>query len=110
MDRDRTVISEAKLSSLIALTCVPIFLIIIMSIGLVGGFVEDKGMYFRSFGPVVYVIFYGGLLYSTYEFLRTISNRKNYISVIGGRVCILYHRPIDLVDISNVYLETGIVS
>lgn len=107
MEYERSVISEGRLSTLTVLACVPVILVLLVILN--GGTLENS-MYTRSLGPIVYVIFYAGMLYATYEFVDTIFKRKKYVSVMGGVLRIVHHRPIKISQISDVYLESGLFS
>jgi len=110
MNYERSVISEARLLPLAALTCVPIIIMVVMTVGLLSGWGPNNGMYYRAFGPIVYVFFYAGLSYATYEFANTMLKKREYISVAGSIIYILYYQPIKISEISEIYLEKGLIS
>jgi len=101
----KVVISEARLSSTVALAAVPVLLIIGAIIaGLFGHNLED-GRYYRAFGPVVYLIFFGGSAYAFYEFTKTLIGRARYLTYSDGYIHILAHSPISLAQIRSVSIE-----
>lgn len=110
MNYERSVISEARLSSLIALTCAPVILMLVVTIAILNGRSLEESMYHRAFGPVVWIVFYGGLIYSTYEFAKTIFKRKEYLSLLGDSIYTAFHNPIKISEISNICLEKGIIT
>jgi hypothetical protein len=109
MSHERLLIAEGRLSSLLILACVPVILMLVITVPLLNGGSGDS-TYYRAFGPVVYVFLYGGLLYSTYEFWDTLLRRREYVSVVEGTLYILHHRPIEISEISDVYLVNGLFS
>ena len=101
----KVVISEARLSSTVALAAVPVLLIIGSIIaGLFGRGLED-GVYYRVFGPAVYLIFFGGSAYAFYEFTKTLMGRARYLTYSDGCIHILAHSPINLTQIRSVSIE-----
>ena len=99
------VISEAKLSSTVALAAVPVLLIIGAIIAGLSGRTLADGIYYRAFGPVVYLIFFGGLAYASYEFTKTLMGRARYLTYRDGCIHILAHSPISLTRIRSVSIE-----
>jgi hypothetical protein len=68
---------------------------LLMTVALLSGWSRpEDGMYYRAFGPVVLIFFYGGLFYATYEFADTLIKRNRYISADGECIYVLHHRPI----------------
>ena len=102
-------ISEARLSSCVALAASPaILLMMVFVAGQFGLRVED-GIYFRAFGPVVYLFIFGGTAYCLYEFAHTLRRRSIYMTYHGGHIYTLHHAPVALDQIKSVTIERRIV-
>lgn len=82
--------------------------VLILTVATVSGFfgrtLED-GVYFRAFGPVIYVVFYGGLIYAFYEFTKILRRRSRYVTYQDGYIHVLEQRPIKLDSIRTVTIE-----
>jgi hypothetical protein len=109
IDRERLVIAESRLSSLIALACVPAVLMAVMTIGLSSGWGTSQGMSHRTLGPLACLLFYGGMLYATYEFMDTLFRRRHYISIIGNHLCVVHHPPVRISSITDIHVEYGFI-
>ncbi len=96
------VISEARLSSTLALTVTPPLLLIASTTAAVFGRTLSDGIYHRAFGPLVYVFFFGGLAYAFYEFAKVLMARTRYITYRDGSIHVLAHAPISLAQIHSV--------
>ncbi len=99
------VISEARLSSTLGLVAMPVLLVIGAIIAGLSGRSLADGAYYRAFGPVVYVVFFGGAAYAFHEFTRTLRGRARYITYCDGSIHILAHAPIALAQIRSVAIE-----
>lgn len=106
-ERRRSVIAEGRSSTLGVLACVPV---VLMLVGILIGLALDTSQYsltMRSIGPI---LFYGGLLYATYEFTSAFLRRDRYITTDGTSIYIIHHRPIYISSIDDIYLELGLAS
>ena len=99
------VISEARLSSTLALAAIPVLLVLGAIIGELFGLSLSDGRYGRALGPAVYVVFFGGSAYAFYEFTKTLMGRARYITYRDGCIHILAHAPISLAQICSVAIE-----
>ena len=99
------VISEARLSSCVALVATPVIILAVTLISGVFGKPLEEGIYFRAFGPVIYFVFYGGLAYVFYEFTGILRGRLHYVTYRDGYVHILQQPPIRVDQIRSVIIE-----
>lgn len=99
------VLSEAKMSSGIALASAPLILaIVVVFAGLFGEGLE-AGIYYGAFGPLIYVIFFGGLVYAFYEFTKIVRGRSHYLTYRDGYLHILEQKSVKLNDIRSLTIE-----
>ncbi len=102
-------ISEARLSSCVALVAAPVVLLMAAFVaGRFGLHLED-GTYFRVFGPIVYIVFFGGLAYSLYEFFDTLRRRSSYMTHRDGYIYTLRQPTVAVDQIRSVTIERGLV-
>ena len=110
LDAWEVLISEARLSSCVALVALPpIILLTIFVAGQLGLRVED-GIYFRSFGPLIYIFLFFATAYTLYEFADTLIRRSTYMTYHRGYIQTLHHRSISLDQIKSISIESGIVN
>lgn len=104
------VISTGRTSTLLALFLSPI---IIMSISIISSFSGKNlrdGVYYLLFGDFIFLIFYGGLIYATYEFYTTFKNRSKYVIVKDGFLYVFNQSKIKIDDIGKVYIRSNLIS
>lgn len=105
MEPERILISEARLSSAVALAALPALLILVMTCASHLGGGLEAGIYYSSFGPIVYLVFFGGLAYSFYEFMKIIMGRSRYLTCVEGYIHVLEQHSIKLDQIRFVGVE-----
>ena len=66
-------------------------------------------MFFRGFGPVVYLFLFGGIAYCLCEFVRTVRQRSLYMTYSDGYIYTLHHAPVKLDQIRSVTIEQLLV-
>lgn len=71
---------------------------------LFGRTLED-GVYFKAFGPIVYVVFFGGMAYAFYEFTKVLIYRSRYITYRDGILHILEQCSVSTDQIVSVRIE-----
>lgn len=98
-------ISEAKLSSCVALAAAPALLLIISVCAAFFGRTLEDGIYFRAFGPVVYLVFYGGLTYALYDFTKILIARDRFVTYSEGYIHIFAHGSVQLVRVKSITIE-----
>lgn len=99
------IISEAKLSSGIALVMLPAILIAVIIIAEFLGNGLGNGIYYDAFGPVIYFIFFGGLAYAIYEFTKIIRGRSHYLIYSDGFLRVLQQKSVKLDQIRSIGIE-----
>jgi len=99
------VISEAKMSSSVALASTPLLLAIAIAFAEALGEGLGAGIYFRAFGPIVYFLFFGGLAYAFYEFTKIVRGRSQYLTYRDGHLRILEQRSVKLDDVCSLTIE-----
>lgn len=102
-------ISEARLSSCVALAATPAVLLVMFLVAGQFGFHVEDGIFFGGFGPVIYLFLFGGIAYCLYEFVHTVRRRSLYMTYSDGYIYTLHHAPVKLDQIRSVTIEQGIV-
>lgn len=105
MEGQEVLISEAKLSSGILLASVPVILAAIIAVAGLSGKGLEEGIYYGAFGPVIYLIFFGGLAYAFYEFTKIIKGRSRYLTYQDGYLHILEQKSLKLDHIRSITIE-----
>lgn len=103
---DETIVSEASLPAAIILLCVPV--VLLAAVALNGWSLSDT-IYYRNYGELIYILFYGGLLYATWGFSTALRRRKTYMIVRDGVLEAFAHRKIRVSDIKKIRVEHGLV-
>lgn len=99
------VISEARLSSSVILVAAPVLLGLGTIIAGFSGRSLEDGIYYRAFGPIVYLVVYGGAAYAFYEFSKIIRGRSRYVTYRDGYIHILAQASVRLSQIRSVTIE-----
>ena len=99
------VLSEARLSTGIVLASTPIVLAILVAIAEFYGDGLNVGIYHEAFGPLIYLVFFGGLAYAFFEFSKIVRGRTRYLTYQDGYLHILEQKPIKVADIRSVSIE-----
>lgn len=81
MKNGEIVISEAKVSTSLLLASLPLALAALVIILMLCGQGLESGIYYRSFGLSVYIVFFGGLTYAFYEFVNVVLKRAGYLPI-----------------------------
>lgn len=105
MRLESVVLSEAKMSSSIALASTPLILAILIVFAEALGEGLDAGIYYRAFGPLIYLIFFGGLAYAFYEFTKIFRGRSHYLTYRDGYLHILEQKSVKLDDVRSLTIE-----
>lgn len=109
MNNEPIIISEAKLSSGIALVMLPVILMAVIIIAGFSGNGLENGIYYDAFGPVIYFIFFGGLAYAAYEFIKMIRGRSHYLIYSDGYLRVLQQKSIKLDQIRSIGIERKLI-
>ena len=110
MKHQRVIICEGYLPGMIALLCVPLAVMLIVSVLVIGGWRSfTDSTYFGTFGYFIYVIFYGSGLYAAYEFADTIRNRKTYVIATEEFLQVFSYERIRISRIRKIYIQDVLI-
>ncbi|WP_298309199.1 hypothetical protein [uncultured Erythrobacter sp.] len=105
MKPEVVVLSEAKISSGIALSSTPLILAFVVVFAGFFGRGLEAGIYYGAFGPLIYVVFFGGLAYAFYEFTKIVRCRSHYLTYQNGYLHILEQKSVKVNDIRSLTIE-----